>query len=157
MTVRSQIEFQRAANALVGISLRKNTALWIAQRVLAALFLFTGGMKLLVPLDILSKQMPIALPGVFVSFLGASEILRAVGLILPGLLRIRRELTPLAASGLIVIMIGAILYTLAGRGGSTALMPFVVGGLLGWVARGRRECLAGFAQHAAFQAKTSVA
>ncbi len=157
MTVRSQIEFQRAANALVGISLRKNIALWIAQRVLAALFLFIGGMKLFVPLDILSKQMPIALPGVFVRFLGASEILGAIGLILLGLLRIRRELTPLAASGLVVNMIGATLYTLAGGGGWTSLMPFVVGVLLACVARGRRQYIEGFVQHAALQTKTSVA
>lgn len=158
MTMRLPIEFQAGtAKKAAGNGRRKNAALWIVQGVLAALFLFTGGMKLFVPLNILSKQMPIALPGVFVRFLGASEILGAVGLILPGLLRIRRELTLLAASGLIVIMVGAITYTLAGGGGWTALMPFAVGVLLAWVARGRREYLPGFLQNVAFQAKTSEA
>ena len=101
------------------------------------LFLFTGGMKLIVPLDVLMKQMPIPLPGLFVRFLGAAEVLGAIGLILPGLLRIRMVLTPLAACGLLVIMIGATVYTLAGGGGAGALLPPAVGLLLAFVAFGR--------------------
>ncbi len=157
MTTQSQIAFQGAENALVGKNRWKNTALWIVQGLLAALFLFTGGMKLFVPLDVLSKQMPIALPGVFVRFLGACEFLGAIGLILPGLLHIRRELTPLAASGLIVIMIGATAYTLAGGGGWTALMPLAVGVLLVWVARGRGKYLAVFTRNPILRSETSVA
>ena len=42
-------------------------------------------MKLIVPLDVLMKQMPIPLPGLFVRFLGAAEVLGAIGLIFPGL------------------------------------------------------------------------
>jgi uncharacterized membrane protein YphA (DoxX/SURF4 family) len=112
-------------------------ALWIVQGLLTSLFLFTGGMKLIVPLDVLMKQMPIPLPGLFVRFLGAAEVLGAIGLTLPGLLRIRMVLTPLAACGLLVIMIGATVYTLAGGGGAGALLPPVVGLLLGFVAFGR--------------------
>ena len=94
-------------------------------------------MKLIVPLDVLLKQMPIPLPGLFVRFLGAAEVLGAIGLILPGLLRIRMVLTPLAACGLFVIMIGATVYTLAGSGGAGALLPLVVGLLLAFIAFGR--------------------
>ena len=112
-------------------------ALWIVQGLLTSLFLFTGGMKLIVPLDVLMKQMPIPLPGLFVRFLGAAEVLGAIGLILPGLLRIRMVLTPLAACGLFVIMIGATVYTLAGGGGAGALLPPLVGFLLAFVAFGR--------------------
>jgi hypothetical protein len=96
--------------------------LWIVQGLLALIFLFPGGMKLIVPLAVLMKQMPIPLPGLFVRFLGAAEALGAVGLILPGVLRIRMVLTPLAAGGLVIIMIGATVYTLAGGGGAAALM-----------------------------------
>jgi DoxX-like protein len=103
-------------------------AFWIVQGLLMLLFLFTGGMKLIVPLDVLLKQMPIPLPGLFV-FLGAAEVLDAIGL-----LRIRMVLTPLAACGLFVIMIGATVYTLAGGGGAGALLPPVVGLLLAFVA-----------------------
>ena len=112
-------------------------ALWIVQGLLTLFFLFTGGMKLIVPLDVLLKQMPIPLPGLFVRFLGAAEVLGAIGLILPGLLRIRMVLTPLAACGLFVIMIGATVYTLAGSGGAGALLPLVVGLLLAFIAFGR--------------------
>ena len=158
MTTQSRIAVHAGAEKKsAGYSRWKNAALWTVQGVLTAMFLFTGCMKLFVPLDILSKQMPIALPGIFVRFLGACETLGAIGLILPGLLRIRRELMPLAASGLIVIMIGATAYTLAGGGGWTALMPFVVGVLLVWVARGRREFLAGSAQNPTLESETSVA
>ena len=101
------------------------------------LFLFTGGMKLIVPLDVLMKQMPIPLPGLSVRFLGAAEVLGAIGLILPGLLRIRMVLTPLAACGLFVLMLGATVYTLAVGGGTGALLPLVVGLLLVFVAVGR--------------------
>ena len=112
-------------------------AFWIVQGLLMLLFLFTGGMKLIVPLDVLLKQMPIPLPGLFVRFLGAAEVLGAIGLILPGLLRIRMVLTPLAACGLFVIMIGATVYTLAGSGGAGALLPLGVGLLLAFIAFGR--------------------
>jgi uncharacterized membrane protein YphA (DoxX/SURF4 family) len=115
----------------------KNAALWALQSLLAALFLFSGGTKLTVPIDVLLKQMPLPLPGLFLRFIGACEVLGAFGLILPGLLRIRRELTALAASGLIVIMIGATALTLAVGGGATALIPVTVGLLLLLIARSR--------------------
>src|ERR671929_565589 len=113
-------------------------ALWIVQGLLALLFLFTGGIKLVLPLEMLTAQVP--LPGWFVRFLGVAEVLGAIGLILPGLLRIRPGLTPLAASGLVIIMIGATTLTLAGvvSGGVTlALIPLVVGLLSAFVAYGR--------------------
>jgi len=116
--------------------------LWTLQVLLALIFTFTGGMKLLVPIDTLMKQMPIPLPGLFVRFLGLAEFLGALGLILPELLRIKVILTPLAACALIPIMIGASVYTLAGGGGATALIPVVVGLLLAFVAYGRWTRLA---------------
>ena|SRR5688572_17837064 len=79
--------------------------LWIIQAFLAGLFLFAGAVKLVLPLD--QMEGPVALPGWFLRFLGVVEVLGALGLILPGVLRIRPGLTPLAASGLVIIMIGA--------------------------------------------------
>ena len=49
------------------------------------------------------------------SFIGVAEVLGAIGLILPGVLRIRPGLTPLAAAGLVIIMIGATVIGLGGR------------------------------------------
>jgi uncharacterized membrane protein YphA (DoxX/SURF4 family) len=79
--------------------------LWIVQALLAALFLFAGAMKLLLPLEMMTRQMP--LPGWFLRFTGIAEVLGALGLILPGILRIRPGLTPVAAGGLTVVMLGA--------------------------------------------------
>ena len=114
-----------------------NIALWIAQALLAATFLFTGGMKLVIPLEEMMKQMPIPLPGWFLRFTGVVEVLGAIGVVLPWLLRIRPGLTPLAAAGLVIVMIGATVYTLAGGDFTSALMPLVVGILAAFVAYGR--------------------
>ena len=110
-------------------------ALWIVQGLLALLFLWAGGIKLVLPLEKLTGPMP--LPGLLMRFIGVAEVLGAIGLILPGLLRIRPGLTPLAAAGLVIIMIGATAVTLAGGEVLTAIMPVVAGLLAGFVAYGR--------------------
>src|ERR671938_502622 len=111
-------------------------ALWIVQGLLALLFLYTGGIKLVLPLEVLTDQSP--LPGWFMRFIGVAEVLGAIGLILPGLLRIKPELTPLAACGLVIITAGATLLALAGvapgSGLAPVLIPLVVGLLSALVA-----------------------
>ncbi|HVR17127.1 MAG TPA: DoxX family protein [Candidatus Limnocylindrales bacterium] len=114
-----------------------NIALWIAQALLAAIFLFAGGMKLVIPIEEMTKQMPIPLPGWFLRFTGIVEVLGAIGVILPSLLRIRPALTPLAATGLVIVMIGATVYTLAAGDFASAPIPLVVGILAAFVAYGR--------------------
>lgn len=111
--------------------------LWVIQWLLAFLFLFAGAVKLVMPVEEMLKQMPVALPGLFLRFIAVCEVLGALGLILPGLLRIRPGLTPLAAAGLVIIMIGATVVTLAGGAVASALMPFGVGVLAAFVAYGR--------------------
>ena len=112
-------------------------ALWIVQALLALVFLFSGGMKLVLPLDVLIQQMP--LPGLFIRFIGVAETLGAIGLILPALLRIRPGLTPLAAAGLTIIMTGATLLTPALTDGQIVLaaLPLALGSLAAFVAYGR--------------------
>ena len=112
-----------------------NAALWIAQVLLALLFLFAGGIKLVLPLEALKG--PVPLPGLFLRFLGVCEVLGAIGLVLPALLRIRPGLTALAAAGLVIIMIGATTITLASGPVAPALPPFVAGLLAAFVAYGR--------------------
>jgi hypothetical protein len=110
-------------------------ALWIVQGLLAVIFLFAGSMKLIMPIEEMTKQ--VALPGLFLRFIGVAEVLGALGLILPGLLRIRPGLTPLAAAGLVIIMIGATVISLVIGGVVLALLPLVVGLLAAFVAYGR--------------------
>ena len=113
---------------------RTNLLLWIAQVLLAIVFLFTGGSKMATPSEVLAAQSH--LPGAFMKFIGVCEILGALGLVLPGLLHVQPRLTPLAAACLLVILIGATV--------STAIMlpvalplPVIVGVLTAYVAYGR--------------------
>lgn len=112
-----------------------HVALWTVQVLLALLFLFAGGMKLAAPPEAL--QGPIEFPLLFLRFIGVCEFAGGLGLILPGLLRIRTGLTPLAATGLVVIMIGATVTTVAGGMGAGAVVPAVTGVLAASVAYGR--------------------
>jgi uncharacterized membrane protein len=114
-----------------------NIALWIVQGLLAAIFLFAGGIKLVMPMEEMLKQMPLPLPRWFVLFTGVVEVLGAIGLILPWLLRIRPGLTPVAAAGLVIVMIGATVYTFAAGDVASALIPLLVGILAAFVAYGR--------------------
>lgn len=115
--------------------MRFNRGLWMAQALLAVLFLFAGVTKLVLPIEAMAG--PIAFPGWFLRFIGVVETLGAIGLILPWLFQIYPELTPLAASGLVIVMVGATAVTLIGGLGVGALMPFAVGALAAWVAYGR--------------------
>ena len=117
-----------------------NIALWIIQILLALLFLFAGGTKLLLPIETLTAMGPpnqVVLPGLLMRFIGVCEVLGALGLVLPGFLHIRPKLTPLAAAGLLIIMIGATIITIMGPGVGPALPPLVVGFLCAFVAYGR--------------------
>lgn len=115
-------------------------ALWTIQGLLAALFLFSGGMKLVMPIAALTRDVP--LPGPFLRFIGVLEVLGGLGLVLPGLLHFRPALTPLAAAGLVIIMSGAFAVSLLTGHANTAAIPVVVGVLLAIVAviRGKPLC-----------------
>ncbi len=116
---------------------KANRTLWIIQGILAALFLFAGVSKLVMPIEAMTAQ--IHLPGLFLRSIGVLETLGALGIILPGLLKIHAELTSLAAGGLVVIMIGAASLTLTTPTPIGALFPIVVGILAAIVAYGRTE------------------
>jgi uncharacterized membrane protein YphA (DoxX/SURF4 family) len=110
--------------------------LWIVQALLALVFVFAGSMKLVMPLDELTTQLQ--LPGLFIRCVGLAELLGGLGLILPGLLRVRPNLTPLAAAELVHVMLAATLLTLATDGDAVlALIPLLAGLLAAFVAYGR--------------------
>jgi len=82
-------------------------ALWVAQILLAAAFGMAGVMKSTQPIADLAAQLvwPGAVPEALVRFIGISELAGAIGLVLPAATRIQPGLTPLAALGLIVVML----------------------------------------------------
>ncbi|HXH37465.1 MAG TPA: DoxX family protein [Thermoanaerobaculia bacterium] len=113
----------------------KNALLWTLQVLLALLFLFSGVMKFVLPIAEMTKQIP--LPGAFLRFIGVAEVLGALGLILPWALRIKPFLTPLAAAGLTIIMIGATVLTATRISVASSITPLVVGLLTAFVAYSR--------------------
>lgn len=120
---------------------RTNIMLWVIQSLLAAIFLFAGGLKLMMPLDALAKASPL-LPALFLKFVSVCEIAGALGLILPGAFGIKRALTPIAAACLVVIMVGAVTLTVVTMPPQMAILPLVTGILATTVARGRWRWIA---------------
>lgn len=114
-------------------------SLWGVQLLLAATFLMSGGMKVAAPLDQLQAQMPWvsgALGGM-VRFIGVAELLGAVGLVAPAATRIMPKLTPLAAIGLLTVMVLASV-THASRGELGVIgVNVVIGAMALFVAWGR--------------------
>ncbi len=115
----------------------RSVTLWIMQGALALLFLLVGGSKVLLPANVLLAQMALPLPNWFFRVIGIIEVVGALGLILPGLTRIKPWLTPLAAAGLALEMAGATIVTVIAQGVAPALFPLIVGLLAALVAYGR--------------------
>ncbi|BCJ55433.1 hypothetical protein Asp14428_69080 [Actinoplanes sp. NBRC 14428] len=105
-----------------------NVVLWVVAAVLAVAFLGAGVMKLVQPKEKLAASgmgwAESFSPGT-IKLIGALEVLAAIGLILPAVLDIAPVLVPLAALGLVLIMIGAIV-THARRGENQAIGVNVV-------------------------------
>lgn len=113
-------------------------ALWVAQVLLAALFGMAGLMKSTAPIESLAEQMAWVSrhSAGLVRFIGVSELLGAIGLIVPALTRIKPVLTPVAAAALVLVMgLAAGEHLLNAEPG--ALFNLIVGGLAAFVAWGR--------------------
>ena len=122
--------------------LRDNRVLWALQILLAALYLFAGGLKLVAAPDQLraapTDPIPSANMMIFLRMIGGFEVLGAAGLILPGLTGIKRHLTSVAAGCLAFIMAGAVVVSTMQMGVTAAIMPLVAGILDLVVMLGRR-------------------
>jgi len=115
-----------------------NVILWIAQVLVAGMFLMVGLMKTFTPLQELSKIMPMAaeMP-LLTRFIGLSELAGGLGLLLPAALRIRPQLTVLAAAALGFVMVLALIYHLV-RGEFSAIGTNIVLGVVAvFIAWGR--------------------
>jgi len=113
--------------------------LWIAQVLLAAMFLMVGFSKVSQPIPVLASQTPIAgdLPEVLTRCIGIIEILGALGLILPSMLRVKPFLTPLAALGIAIIMLLAAITHLSRGEAEVIPMNFILGLVALFIAWGR--------------------
>lgn len=118
-----------------------NIGLWVVQVFLAIAFMAAGGMKLMTPHDALAAQMTWVnyFPAFVPKILGTLEVLGALGLVLPSLFRVKPMLTPLAASGLALLMAGAFITHLVLGEFGMSLPSLVLGLLSAFVAWGRRK------------------
>jgi uncharacterized membrane protein YphA (DoxX/SURF4 family) len=121
--------------------MKKNTVLWIVQGLLAVMFLFAGGSKLVMSAAQMTEQGAavggMQPPLAFIRFIGVCEVLGAIGVVVPWLTGIRPGLTPLAAAGLVVIMIGATVVNLTTTVPALAIFTAILGLLAAFVAHGR--------------------
>lgn len=118
---------------------RFHVALWAAQIVLAVVFAMVGASKTFLAPAELFRMLPdvAAFPLPLVRFIGIAELAAAAGLILPALTRIAPLLTPLAATGVVIVMLGA--FAFHAQAGHFAKLPLVIvlGILAGFVAWAR--------------------
>ena len=115
-----------------------NVLLWILQILLGIYFTLIGVMHFIVPPG-LPAQMAwmYDLPTWLHYVSGIAEILGGLGLILPAVTRIRTNLVPLAALGLTLVMIGAVIYHV-GRGEyQNIALNLLLAAILAFVAYGR--------------------
>lgn len=113
--------------------------LWVAQGILASAFLMAGFMKITQPIDKLSAMMSFVtdVSPALVRFIGVSEVLGAIGLIIPAALRVKPRLTTYAALGLLAVMTLAVLFHIT-RGEGAQIGPNIfLGSLAGFIAWGR--------------------
>jgi uncharacterized membrane protein YphA (DoxX/SURF4 family) len=103
-----------------------SVALWIAQILLAFVFLVHGLLFLFPPAAVRKIKEQVPFPAAFLSFICTAEILAAFGLILPGLTGILPPLTSLAATGLVLIMGGAVVFHLSRRETAPTLVTAVL-------------------------------
>jgi len=88
-----------------------NLGLWMAQALLSVTFLYAGHVKLTSPpaaLDAMGWHWALDVPPALIAFIGAMEILGAIGVVLPMATRILPWLTALAAAGMVLLQLAAV-------------------------------------------------
>lgn len=116
-----------------------NIALWIVQIALALLFVLSGFMKVTQPIETLAMQMKWVsdFSPHMVRLIGVLELLGGIGLILPAWTGIAPILTPLAAVGLALLMVGAIFTNFRHHDVTGMIIDLVVLALAAFVIYGR--------------------
>ena len=118
-----------------------NISLWTTQGLLAAMYLMAGIMKSTTPVAELSAKMAWVndYPEAFIRFIGISEVLGALGILLPSLLRIQPKLTIWAGIGLALVQVFAIIFHIKYNEFNALGVNVVLLGLAAFVAWGRSK------------------
>ena len=115
-----------------------HVTLWILQVLLAVIFAIAGVTHFLPPEGLPESMRGVAeMPAGVPYFIGAVEILAVLGLILPGLTGIQTRLTPLAGAGLILVMVGAIVWHAQREEFPNIVLNVILAAIAAFVAYGR--------------------
>ena len=125
-----------------------NIVLWVLQVLLAVAFFAHGWLFLAPPADI-AEQMNASLPRWFQLFLGVAEVLAAVGLTLPGLVRIMPWLVTAAAVGIVMVTVSATAFHVVRGEMSSAFITLLLLAMAAFVAYMRHRVLPIRTRHAA--------
>lgn len=122
---------------------RLNIFLWITQCILAMVFILAGWMKSSTPIDELAVDLIWVkqTPEMLVRFIGISELLGGIGLVLPSILKIKPILTPWAAISLALVMFLALIFHLYLGEYNAIAINLIFGGLALFIYWGRTKKL----------------
>lgn len=115
-----------------------NIILWVFQVLLGLYFFVTGILHFIVPPGLpapMAWMYELSTSLHYIS--GSAEILAGLGLVLPGLTRIQTRLTPLAALGLVFVMIGAAVWHFPRNEMPNIAMNIILAVVAGFIAYGR--------------------
>lgn len=118
-----------------------NITLWAAQIIIAALFFVTGGIKLFLSIDHIHSVLPSmkVISNIYIRLIGLVELIGGIGLLLPTLLKIKPNLTPLAAIGLAATMVFAGIFNVSIGDISKLAINIIVILIAAYIAWGRFE------------------
>lgn len=125
--------------SIIKTSKWQSSALWIVQGILAVTLIWAASMKLLQSPESLSEMWPwtAEVPPLLVKLTGVADLLGGIGLILPALPRISPAPTFMAAMGVVLLMLCAMVFHLSR--GESPVFNVVFGALAAFVAWGRRR------------------
>ena len=116
----------------------KNTVLWVLQWLFGVYFVAIGIMHFIVPEGLPGPmEWMYDLSDTLHVVAGIAEILGGLGLILPSITRIQPQLTVFAAVGLVLVMVGAVVFHIDRGEGASVLTNVLIGAVLAFVAYGR--------------------
>ena len=118
-----------------------NIGLWIAQGLLAVMFIMAGVMKVTQPIEELAVSLPwvTSSPVSLIRFIGISELLGGLGLLIPGIFRFKPFLTIWAALGLAIIMVLAAIFHASKGEYSAIITNILIMGIALFIAWGRSK------------------
>lgn len=118
-----------------------NISLWVVQSLLSIMFIMAGTMNTVQPIEKLAPMMPWVthVSPLLVRFVGISQLLGGIGLLLPSILRIKPQLTAWAAIGIVALLTCAVIFHISIGEINMIGVPIAFGLISAFIAWGRMK------------------